>query len=495
MIIFDTNAVNLLPPEGPRADIIRKLRQSRHHKVAVPWIVLEEMAAHQAKHYPVKHQAVVNTLEKLRDVLPWKLESSLEPLDLDRFLEHWRTVYSEIFEVIETSGEVALRALAREAMALPPAKRAKDHSEGARDVAIWFSILEYLKQNPDEHVYFVTDNSDDFGDGVTYPYPMNEDVRGLEGRLDRLRNFEEVVSQFTTEVSGRDAEAAAQQLLRSLTVRERVAQTAVEVLSSPIGFAGLGAADIAVQWSEWLASPEVDLLGVTDVTGHEIEGDVWYTATAQWMLYGLALDSGGAEAQYIGCVWQMKVLFSATDGDETPTLLATTEPSPPDTGDESCMTTLQSLKKRVAGIAAGAKRHLLATETPVERTLSAQLSLSLPTLDLATQQLAQLAANGPAQRLARQVAANQTALDALINSPGHRLAKQLASQQEALRALLNAPGQRLARQIAESMPKLDIATATPQTTADESPMQEEVEQSLSESQDTSQGEAEEQDTE
>ncbi|KJK34052.1 hypothetical protein UK15_37750 [Streptomyces variegatus] len=49
MIIFDTNAVNLLPPEGPRADIIRKLGQSGHHRVAVPWMVLEEMAAHQAQ--------------------------------------------------------------------------------------------------------------------------------------------------------------------------------------------------------------------------------------------------------------------------------------------------------------------------------------------------------------------------------------------------------------------------------------------------------------
>ncbi|MEV0912488.1 hypothetical protein [Streptomyces hokutonensis] len=69
---------------------IRKLRQSKHHKVAVPWMVLEEMAAHQAHLYPVKHQSVLNTLEKLRDILPWELESSLEPLDLERYLDHWR---------------------------------------------------------------------------------------------------------------------------------------------------------------------------------------------------------------------------------------------------------------------------------------------------------------------------------------------------------------------------------------------------------------------
>jgi hypothetical protein len=48
LIIFDTNALNLLPPEGPRADIIRKLRQSKHHRVGVPLMVLEEFAAHQS---------------------------------------------------------------------------------------------------------------------------------------------------------------------------------------------------------------------------------------------------------------------------------------------------------------------------------------------------------------------------------------------------------------------------------------------------------------
>lgn len=116
-------------------------------------------------------------------------------------------------------------------MALPPAKRAKDHSEGARDAAIWFSILEFLKQNPEEHVCFVTDNTSDFGDGTVYPYPLNEDVRGLEGRLTRLKDFDQVVSQFTKEVSGKDAEAAAGLLLRSQAVRERVAQTAAEILS------------------------------------------------------------------------------------------------------------------------------------------------------------------------------------------------------------------------------------------------------------------------
>ncbi|MFF4444554.1 hypothetical protein [Streptomyces sp. NPDC001502] len=72
----------------------------------MPWMVLEEMAAHQTKLYPVKYEAVTHTLDKLRALLPWELKSTLEPLDLERLMNHWRDVYGEIFEVIETSPEV-----------------------------------------------------------------------------------------------------------------------------------------------------------------------------------------------------------------------------------------------------------------------------------------------------------------------------------------------------------------------------------------------------
>ncbi|MEU3201422.1 PIN domain-containing protein [Streptomyces sp. NPDC006996] len=493
MIIFDTNAVNLLPPEGPRADIIRKLRQSQHHRVAVPWMVLEELAAHQAQLYPVKHQTVVNTLERLRDILPWEPESSLEPLDLERFLDHWRDVYGEIFEVIETSDGAIRRAYQREAMALPPTKRVKDRSEGGRDAAIWFSVLEFLEQNPGQHVHFVTNNSKDFSDGTSYPYPMNDDIRGMEDRLTLLQDFDEVVSQFTKEVSGTDAETAAGELLRSLPVRERVAQTAVEVLSSPTGFAGLGTSDVAVEWREWLASPEVDLLSVTDVTGHEIEGDVWYTAKASWLLYGLALNGEEAKPRYIACVWQMKVLFSTAEADAAPTLLVTEDPSPPDTGDEPCMKILRGLKERVAGVAAGAKRNVVAAQSSIDRLAAQGLSPSLRSLDLATNQISrklaadraalqvlvdtptarlaqklaadhaalQALVDNPVARLAQKLAADRAALQALIDTPAQKMVRQLAENQAALQALIDTPATRLSRQLADSLPKLDIATGVP----------------------------------
>ena len=379
MIVFDTNAVNLLNPEGPQADIIRKLRESGHHRVAVPWIVLEEMAAHKARLYPEKHQSAVNVLNKLREVLPWALESSLEPLDLERFLGHWRDTYRDIFEVIDTSGDAACRALAREAMALPPAKRDKNQSAGARDAAIWFSILEFLRQNPQEQVCFVTANTNDFGDGSAYNYPMNEDVRGLEDRLTRLTDFGMVVSHFTTEVSGRDAETAADDLLKSSPIQSRLVQAAVEYLRSPIGFAGTDAFGNAVQWRSWMTLPDAELLSIKDVVGHEIEGDIWYTAEARWLLYGVAADGDGA--QNIACVWEVKLLFSASDEDQAPTLLAFGDPSLPDMSDGRCVEALEKLRKRVDGEGLRALANLSAHSSAVGSYWAQQMAANLPRFD------------------------------------------------------------------------------------------------------------------
>ncbi|ANS62287.1 hypothetical protein SLINC_0063 [Streptomyces lincolnensis] len=124
-----------------------------------------------------------------------------------------------------------------------------------------------------------------------------------------------------------------------------------------------------------MSQPEVELLSVTDVTGHEIENDVWYTANAQWLLYGLAVDEVEAPVGYIACVWSMKVLFSARD-DEAPTLLTSEEPSPPDTGDESCMRIAQRLARKMVA------DQLALIDNPVQR-LAQQMAASMPKLDIA----------------------------------------------------------------------------------------------------------------
>ncbi|MFJ8010890.1 hypothetical protein [Streptomyces fagopyri] len=46
-------------------------------------------------------------------------------------------------------------------------------------------------------------------------------------------------------------------------------------LSTLTGFDGLGEGGAAERWFAWSVTPEVELLAVTGVTGHAIEGTVW----------------------------------------------------------------------------------------------------------------------------------------------------------------------------------------------------------------------------
>jgi hypothetical protein len=453
LIIFDTNAVDLLPPDGPRADIIRKLRESGHHRVAVPWMVLEELVAHKAKPYILKHQSVTRALNALRGVTPWEVDISLEGLDLERIQAHWRSQYCEIFEVIDTSGDAARQALIREALALPPAKQGEKRAEGGRDAAIWFSVLEFLAANPDEHVCFVTNNHKDFGDGTSYQFPMDEDVRGMEGRLGRLKDFNEVVTNYTKEVSGEAAEATAEELLRSAAVRGRVAQTAVEVLNSPLGYVGLEMPDAVIAWRSWLAAPEVDLLSVKDVTGHEIEGDVWYTANVQWLLYGSALGNDDGTALGVACVWAMKVLFSAKEADESPTVLSDGDPTLPDTADDQCVQLLRRFKEKAAqaarratkGAALGTQNVSAWASSIAHPTAAAQILASMPRVDTSILEVQ--------RRIAEQIAESMPKLD----FSGINVAAQIAASMPKLDTSFLVAQRGIAEQIAASMPKLDTS--------------------------------------
>ncbi|KOG75239.1 hypothetical protein ADK77_02620 [Streptomyces antibioticus] len=429
-------------------------------------MVLEELAAHKARHYPNQYLGVLNALEKLRKSLPWELESTLEPIDVERLLAHWRAAYADVFEVIQTSGEVALKALAREAMALPPAKRSDDddHSEGARDVAIWFSILEFL--NPDEHVYFVTNNTRDFGDGTVYKYPMDEDVRGLEHRLTRLKDFKDVVTTFTTEVSGESAAAAAEELLRSEAMREQVAQTAVEALDSEGGFPGLGASDTEIAWRTWLAAPDVELLSVEDVRGHKIDQHVWYTAEVEWLLYGAAVSADGESALSVACVWHMRILFSTDEKEESPTILSGA-PHMPDTTDDRCMSIVRSLRRTAERLASRVAGGLAAAQEISASTASAataQFLASLPKTDLAT--------ISAYQSTVRALTEGQTKFDlsSLLTPQTSAVQAALASMPKVTTVL--SVQQEIAKTIAASQPKFDLSSLlTPQTSAGGQPTQ------------------------
>ncbi|MFD9633514.1 hypothetical protein [Streptomyces violascens] len=125
------------------------------------------------------------------------------------------------------------------------------------------------------------------------------------------------------------------------------------------------------------------MLSIADVIGHEIESSVWYTANTRWLLYGMAAGGDDEDVRYVSCVWEMKVLFSASGEEEAPTLLTPSEPVLPDTADARCMEIMKTLRVRFSRITQRALRNQLMHSTG-QRLIAQSIAASMPTLDIAT---------------------------------------------------------------------------------------------------------------
>ncbi|MEW1693816.1 hypothetical protein ACIQOF_38705 [Streptomyces sp. NPDC091265] len=157
--------------------------------------------------------------------------------------------------------------------------------------------------------------------------------------------------------------------------------TAVEVLSPPVGFAALDTAKASVPWRQWLTSPEAELLSIAHVLGHEIEGNVRYTANTRRLPHRAAINGDDEDVRYVSCVREMKVLFFVNGGDEAPALLSPGEPVLPDTDDARCMEIIKKLKARA--LRAQQVLRSQVAHSCGERLIAESIAGAMPTLDVA----------------------------------------------------------------------------------------------------------------
>jgi PIN domain len=151
VIIFDSSVLYGRQPDDPKFDLLLALRQSGQQKAAIPWMVREELVAHRVLRHAQAHREAVSAIRELNRVTGTD-NGELGQFNRDAASDRWRTEYDRLFRVIDTSGEAARQALVREANCQRPAKEGVKDKGGARDAAIWLSVVEYLKNNPDEKV-------------------------------------------------------------------------------------------------------------------------------------------------------------------------------------------------------------------------------------------------------------------------------------------------------------------------------------------------------
>jgi hypothetical protein len=142
MIIFDTSAVNLLNRKSTRWDLLRAVKQSGL-ELGIPWMVCEELIAHQALPYIEAFQMATVAINKLNKRNQWGNQLRKLPNEIEQARSYWRNQYEELFQILETSGEAARQALSREANCQKPANVDPQNKGGARDAAIWPSVVDF----------------------------------------------------------------------------------------------------------------------------------------------------------------------------------------------------------------------------------------------------------------------------------------------------------------------------------------------------------------
>jgi hypothetical protein len=346
VIILDTNAAKIRV-NGAQADLLKVIAATGHERVAVPWVVMEEMVAQKAIPHREEWQQTSQKLARLQRLRPW--DDAVQKLDLgpeqgDAFREYWRAEYSKIYETLPTSENALREGLLREANCIKPAKLAGENKIGGRDAALWMTVVEYAKAHPEGHIYFVTNNSHDFGDGVTWPPPLDEDIRDFRDRITLIPKLEDLIARFTQPIGDVDS-VAARDILSQKPFRESIEALALEVnvavdLVNP--WAGVTTSvlkglteesgEAVVPCFIWARKPWAHPIEVSDLKGHRIGDRVWFTAMVGWILIGSAITSTslfeGPNAERCAAKWATRVLFS--EGEDSPiTLLDHEAPTGP----------------------------------------------------------------------------------------------------------------------------------------------------------------------
>lgn len=329
MIILDSCVLRGLSLEDSNTDLLRTIRTSRVERVAAPWMVLEELAAQKAVAYRKKYDTALQAVKSLEDSTPWDYEVALGVCDLSRLRQHWRDRYLTVVEELPTSEGALREAAFREANALPPCKETeggKPAKVGSRDAAIWLSAIEYVREHPNETVYFVSSNTRDFGDGTAYKWPMDLDVAELGDRFVHLTKMDEVITRFT-EPTETNEELVARTLQAGnvLTAVKKAAKRRLRADERPsecsvlAGSAG-GELEVGAALS-WLTM-KARFHSLRDVRMYRIGEHEWCTAVVRWDLAGTAFVNASTPGiASVGCSWTTSVIFRPDPADPRLTVL------------------------------------------------------------------------------------------------------------------------------------------------------------------------------
>jgi hypothetical protein len=351
VIIFDSNIL-WAGIDNEQFDVIRAIART-DHRVCIPAVVHDELVAKKVIAHRAAHTSLVAAAKSFATDSPWITAPPTAPAyDEASARKHWKRVYAAVFEVIPTPPGVADEALAREAFCDKPAKPDAKKKGGARDAAIWLTVVDFLHTNPQAEVYFISNNTKDFGDGTAFPPQLEQDLGSARYRFTLLTSFEAAIEAVTkpADVPQADYAAVFEAPLASDDTKASVAAAATRDQRFRNGWSAVdldnpgGTRYPQVHAHQWVGTPLAELIDVAKPTAYQIGEDTWYIATARWALAGLAAQGtfpvlGTPTLTMAGTVWRTRMLFSSIP-DEVPVIIKSDGIEDPGRGDGLCNDTL-----------------------------------------------------------------------------------------------------------------------------------------------------------
>ncbi|MEU6213104.1 PIN domain-containing protein [Streptomyces sp. NPDC047023] len=172
MIVLDTNQLQHVAfPHGAILGMLRKIADLNGRTLAIPEMVAIEHVAHYQHEVEEQHRQALRALRALGKAFDKDFGKEVREQSPAAAGAARREALEKVFTILPTPGGAALEALRREANRQPPAEQSWKDSEGkevrargARDVAIWLTVLEAARGHG-EPVWFLTQDADFRGPG------------------------------------------------------------------------------------------------------------------------------------------------------------------------------------------------------------------------------------------------------------------------------------------------------------------------------------------
>ncbi|MFE0916094.1 MULTISPECIES: PIN domain-containing protein [unclassified Streptomyces] len=211
MIVLDTNQLKHASfPHGAVLGMLRKIAALHGRQLALPEMTVTEHVAHHQHDTEADLNAARKALTALGKSFGQDLASAIDTLAPEQAADRRRTALEGVFEVLPTPAGAAEEALRREANRIPPAEQrwmdaqnTEVKARGARDVAIWLTLLDAASRL-DGDIWFVTLDQD-FGRTDFHPVLRDEARDRLGDGCSRLRllpgGIDELLRELATPTS------------------------------------------------------------------------------------------------------------------------------------------------------------------------------------------------------------------------------------------------------------------------------------------------------